>query len=241
MSQYFEELDHQVTPLGPVTLSRRRMPLLGDEPVFEIKLNDEFLMSSAYFGSEVALASLGLKAVREPGPLNVVVGGLGLGFTAKEALRDDRVGQLAVIEFLEPVIDWHRRGLVPLGRELNEDPRCRFVHQDFFARARHPSEGMDPENPSLLFDAVLLDIDHSPTHYLNPTHAGFYEYAGLERFAQKLTAGGVFALWSNDPPEDAFLRRLREVFPVVASHVVSFPNPLRDEEARCSVYVAVKG
>jgi spermidine synthase len=239
MSKYFEELDYQRTPLGDLTLSRRRIPKLGDREIFEIKLNDEFLMSSLFFGSEVALSTLGLKSC--PGEaLDVVVGGLGLGFTAAAALDEPRVASLTVVEYLEPVIKWHREGRVPLGARVSQDPKCRFEHGDFFALASGSPAGFDPSAPGRLFHAVLLDIDHSPEHILNPTHASLYSEEGLRQLAAQLHPGGVFAMWSNDAPEEEFMKRLSQVFPVCNAHVVAFPNPISDGESRCAVYVAVK-
>ena len=80
--------------------------------------------------------------------------------------------------------------------------------------------------PQRLFDAVLLDVDHTPRHVLHPSHAAFYEPAGLRRLARHLKPGGVFALWSDDPPDAKFMTVLTEVFEDARSHVVQFPNPL---------------
>ena len=120
MSLDFEELDYRPTPIGALSLRRRRELKLGVD-VFEIKLGDEFLMSSLFTASEIALARLGLAGLSEPG-LDVVVGGLGLGYTAKAVLEHQKVASLLVIEALEAVIDWHTQGLVPLGPELTGDP-----------------------------------------------------------------------------------------------------------------------
>nr|MDT0667589.1 spermidine synthase [Micromonospora sp. DSM 115978] len=135
--------------------------------------------------------------------LDVVVGGLGLGYTAQAALDDARVRSLVVVEALEPVIGWHERRLVPLGAGLTTDPRCRIVHGDFFSMVSDAC-GFDPTDPGRRFHAVLLDVDHSPDHLLQPAHAAFYEPAGLRRLASRLHPGGVFALWSNDPPSERF-------------------------------------
>src|SRR5476651_2590424 len=123
MSASFEELDYRQTPIGALSLRRRREPKLGVD-VFEIKLGDEFLMSSLFTASEIALAQLGLAELSSDG-LNVVVGGLGLGYTAQAVLAHKNVASLIVVEALEAVIDWHGRGLVPLGRELTTEARCR--------------------------------------------------------------------------------------------------------------------
>src|SRR5690606_3580366 len=102
----FEQLDHQSTPIGEISLRRRRDPSL-DADVHEAKLDDEFLMSSLFTVAEIALADLGLAAV-DGEALDVAVGGLGLGYTAQAALADPRVRSLHVIEALAPVIGWHR-------------------------------------------------------------------------------------------------------------------------------------
>ena len=236
MSKDFEELDFRQTPLGELTLRRRRVAALDGAEVFEVKLGEDFLMSSMFHEVEVALADLGLAALG-PGEWDVVVGGLGLGYTAVAALANAAVRSLLVVEALDAVIDWHRRGLVPLGAKLTADPRCRLIHGDFFALA---ASGMsfDPEQPGRRFHAVLLDIDHSPRNLLHPRHGTFYAPEGLRALAAHLHAGGVFALWSDDPPDDDFLHALGEVFDTPQAHVVKFPNPLLDRESASTVYVA---
>uniref|UniRef100_UPI003F6EA541 hypothetical protein n=1 Tax=Elioraea sp. TaxID=2185103 RepID=UPI003F6EA541 len=188
MSRYFEELDCQPTPIGLLSLRRRRELALGLD-VFEIKLGEQFLMSSLVTASEIALARLGLAELAGRA-LEVVVGGLGLGHTAHAALESQAVAALLVVELFEPVIAWHREGLVPLGRALADDPRCRLVQGDFFGLSASTA-GFDPDAPGRRFDAILLDIDHSPEFLLDPTNARFYEPQGLRRLAGHLRPGGV--------------------------------------------------
>jgi spermidine synthase len=235
MSADFTELDYRQTPLGELILRRRRVHALGGLEVYEVKLGDAFLMSSLFHEVEVALANLGLAAVEAP-ELDVVVGGLGLGYTALAALSHPGVRSLLVVEALEEVIGWHRRGLVPLGPQLMADPRCRFVPGDFFALAA--AQGFDPGNPERLFHAVLLDIDHSPKNLLHPRHSEFYEVAGLRRFARRLHPGGVFALWSDDPPDEDFITALNADFVATTAHIVRFKNPLLGCDSASTVYVA---
>lgn len=235
MSARFEELDWRPTPMGEISLRRRRVPASGED-VYEVKLGDEFLMSSLFTAGEVALAELGLAGL-SGGELDVVVGGLGLGYTAEAVLRDSRVRSLTVIEGLGEVIGWHRRQLVPLGQVLTSDDRCRLLHGDFFELAGG-SRGLDPEAPGRRFDAVLVDIDHSPQHVLNSGHASFYQPTGLRILAGRLRPGGVFGLWSDDPPDAEFNSALAKVFPTSAAHVVTFGNPLTGGTATNTVYVA---
>ena len=225
MSLAFEELDYQPTSLGPLSLRRRRDPATGHD-LFEVKLGEAFLMSSRFTASEVALARLGLAATAG-NELAVVVGGLGLGHTAKAVLDEPRVGELLVVEALEPVIEWHRSALVPLGSILSADPRCRFVQGDFFRLAAGES-GFNPESPGRRFDAILVDIDHAPDFHLDPANAEFYTVAGLTTLATHLRPRGVFGLWSNDPPDPAFTERLAAVFATARAEPVTFANPLQD-------------
>ena len=234
MSARFEVLDVSPTPLGDVTLWRRLDPTTGGD-VFAVKLGDEYLMSSRFTVAEVAVAQLALDALPER-DLDVVVGGLGLGYTAQTVLDDPRVRSLVVVDALAAVIGWHERGLVPVSVSSASDPRCRLVHGDFFAM--NAGDGFDPDVPDRLVDAVVVDIDHSPRHLLNPGNAPFYLEPGVRRLAQRLRPGGVFTLWSNDPPDDDYLGVLRAVFADVTCEVVRFDNPLQGREATNSVYVA---
>jgi spermidine synthase len=230
----FEELAWRETPMGEISLRRRRDPQL-DVDVFEVKLGDEFLMSSLFTVAEVELSRLGLAAVPDR-PLDVVVGGLGLGYTARTALEDPRVRSLTVVEALGEVVDWHRRDLLPDTVGLAADPRVRLLEGDFFALAG--ADGFDPELPGRRFDAVLLDVDHSPRHVLHPSHAPFYTADGLRALRRLVVDDGVFALWSDDPPDDEFLPVLREVFADAQAHVVEFANPLTRGTSANTVYVA---
>lgn len=237
MSAFFEELDYCPTPIGALTLRRRR-DLQLDVDVFEIKLGDESLMSSLFTESEIALARLGLAELFREN-LDVVVGGLGLGYTAKAVLEHPAVASLIVVDALEPVIEWHEKGVLPLGRALADDSRCRFVHGDFFALAASEA-GFDPYAPGRQFDAILVDIDHSPNFLLDPQNDAFYQPDGLRRLAAHLRPAGVFGLWSNDLPDDAFAARLESVFAEARAEPVTFHNPLQDRPFTQTVYLAQK-
>jgi len=237
-----EELAWASTAMGEIVLRRRVEPTLLVD-VYEVRLGEEYLMSSLFTVSEVALAHLGLAAVT-PGAtsstyegLHVVVGGLGLGWTARTVLQDPRVTSMVVVEALGEVISWQREGLLPGSDELVGDPRTRLVEADFFALARGGA-GFDPDRPGSLAHAVLVDIDHTPDHVLHPSHGDLYTVAGLRRVSGSLHPGGVFALWSDDPPAEAFTAMLRQVFAVVDTHVVEFDNFHTGGRSACSVYVA---
>jgi len=240
MRSNYEELDYRPTPLGNLMLRRRRLLQLGGREIYEVKLGESFLMSSLFHEAESQLAKLALGALGQE-ELDVVVGGLGLGYTAVSALEDERVVSLVVVEYLARVIEWHESGLVPLGKRLTGDPRCRLVHADFFALSRDVARSFDPDRPARRHDAVLLDIDHTPTNVLHESNARFYSEEGLGELAQHLKPGGVFSLWADGTPEASFADRLGKVFSCAESHTIEFDNPLTGGSSEGCVYVARTG
>lgn len=238
MIPVFEELDFQQTPFGEISLRKRSEPRLDHKIIYEVKLGDEFLMSSLFVEAEEQLSIFGLDALQAHGfttDLNVVVGGLGLGYTALKALQSDAVSKLRVIDVMQPVISWHQQGILPIGDVLATDERCELVHDDFFAVACAETNGFLDEVP---VHAVLLDIDHSPSHWLNESNQKFYGAESLQKMATKIVTGGVFGLWSNDLPDDKFITHLETIFPKVNSHIVRFDNPYSGGESTNSVYIA---
>lgn len=193
-------------------------------------------MSSLFVEGEVALAQLGLEA-HSGDNLSVIVGGLGLGYTAVAALESERVASLGVVEFLDPVISWHRAGLLPLGEKLCGDARCRFLQGDFFALAMRDDCDFDGGQTLVEHDVILLDIDHAPDNYLDDQNSAFYTEKGFQRLRAHLRDEGVFAIWSNDRADARFLELLGRVFRNPVAHEVEFANPLQNSTAINTVYV----
>ena len=222
MAPLFEIMDNQITPLGNLVLRRRESPTTPEALVYEVTINSEMLMSSSVNVSERALACLALEPQADH-PVDVLVGGLGLGYTAAAALEFDHVVRVDVVELLEPVIDWHRRRLVPLAGMLLDDPRCSFIAADFF-------EFVKPETLLRRYDAILLDIDHAPDCLLHEKHGDFYQPSALRDAAACLRPGGVFALWSAWEPTMDAKTALWSVFRSVESHEIEFFNPHADKD-----------
>jgi spermidine synthase len=237
MSAHFEELGWRQTPMGVISL-RRRFDLSVRADVYEVKLDDEYLMSSLFTVAERELARLAL--ARTPGPgLDVVVGGLGLGYTAQEALECKRIRTLTVIEYSDAVIDWHERDLLPDTVGLAADGRVALVCADFFAAATSVV-GFDPEHRCRTYDAILLDIDHSPRHLLHDRHADFYTHDGLRAASAHIVPGGTFAMWSDDTPDEDFSAVLETVFTDVETQQVWFDNPLTGGRSAATIYLATR-
>lgn len=230
MIPLFEELDFQKTPLGELVLRRRRSHAAPDGVVYEVTIDHDMLMSSTVNTSERALAWLALDGLGD-GPCDVLVGGLGLGYTAAAALEYPNVRRLVVVELLAAVISWHARRLVPLAGTLIDDPRYSVIQDDFF---QYVGRG----DAAHRYHAILLDIDHSPESWLHASHGEFYTPAALGGLTQHLHPGGVFALWSASKPAVEFLDMLAMVFPSVQVHEVPFINPHVNEKDSNWVIIA---
>jgi len=238
MTQIFEELDFEKTSLGDISLRKRTEPRLDNVLIYEVKLGDEFLMSSLFVEAEEQLSKLGLEQLKKNGhdsDLDVVVGGLGLGYTAVVAVQDSAVSRLRTIDVMKPVIRWHQQGLLPIGNELAVNTKSELVHGDFFAIATDSRTGVLDDTQ---VHAILLDIDHSPSHWLNGGNGLFYNHDSLMKMKRKIIEGGVFGVWSNEPPDSNFTALLNEVFSHTEEHIVSFPNPYSGGESINSVYIS---
>jgi spermidine synthase len=237
LSKLFKELDYQNTPLGNVSLRRRRQLKLNKD-VYEVILNDEHLMSNLFIASEVALAKVPLDEIKCKFP-DILVGGLGLGYTAKEVLSNKSVKSLTIIEYLEPVISWHKQGILPIKKLLFEDPRCHIILADFF-KSVFEKNGFDPNIHDRKFDGIFLDIDHAPDFYLNSSHAKFYTIEGMEKVLSHLNDNGLFSLWSNNPLDINFVDLLKNVFEMARAEKVIFYNPILEEDCTQTIYIAKK-
>jgi spermidine synthase len=190
-------------PRGEVLLRRRDRP---GGAVHELIVNGVFAMDSAETSSERRLASFAVVG-RERVP-RVLVGGLGLGYTAAAVLDDPAVGAalVDVVELEPPLVSWARAGLTPLLSRVAADPRTRLHVADVAAVLRGAS---DPTGP---WDAVLLDVDNGPDFLIHGTNAGLYGRPTLEAAHARLTPGGVLAIWCQGPAP-ALLETLRLIGP----------------------------
>lgn len=207
-------LAYEPSPLGMLCLRRRELLAEPGTVVTEVTLDHEFLMSSHFTASERALAAKALE-IHRGSALRVLVGGLGLGYTAREALASPRVDRVEVVEFLPQVIGWLRQGLVPLSDELNAEPRLDVEEGDVYQLLLAPARRT--------FDLVLIDVDHSPSENLAAPNDAFYTEEGLVRVSAHLAPRGVLGVWSASP-NDTFASALRTRFDDVRVETVNFRN-----------------
>jgi spermidine synthase len=178
---------------GELTLSRN-----GER--YAIRVDGQELMNSASHRSEEMLAVYGCAGLaRRPG-VRVLVGGLGMGFTARaalDALAAD--AEVVVVESVAAVVRWNRAVLGHLAGEPLADPRLSIVEADV-VDAIAEAEGR--------YDAILLDVDNGPTALTTFTNRRLYSADGLQSARRALRPDAVLAVWSTF--QDAtFTARLR--------------------------------
>ncbi|MCH9652329.1 MAG: spermidine synthase [Planctomycetes bacterium] len=213
---FFEILAYEDTELGILCLRRRELLCEPGTIVTEVTLDHEFLMSSYLTASEKALSEIALK-MHSASHLRVLVGGLGLGYTACTALESDRVSQCEVVEFLPQVINWLEQGLVPLSDKLNADNRLKVNQSDIYQQLASP--------PEQKHDLILIDVDHSPDENLDKANGKFYTADGLQRAKLHLEEDGILGVWSY-AESSPFVDALHEVFREVRIEPVTIFNNL---------------
>ncbi|MFD0305134.1 spermidine synthase [Streptomyces sp. NPDC127119] len=188
-----EVIDRREGPYGEVVL-RRHGELL------QIIANGCFLMDTSDGRSERLLVDAALGALDgRPAP-EILIGGLGVGFSLAHAAAHPRWGRIAVAERERAIVDWHRAGpLAELSAPALADPRTEIIEVDLVAHVHETSD---------TYDVLCLDIDNGPEWTVTEGNESLYSRAGLAACARVLREGGVLAVWSAKPSPD-FARTLR--------------------------------
>ncbi|MFK8110847.1 MAG: hypothetical protein AB8B91_01515 [Rubripirellula sp.] len=220
MTSKLEILAYEDTSLGPLCLRRRE--LLSQPGVFvtEVTLNHEFLMSSYNTDSERVISNLSVQ-LHGGNELCALVGGLGLGYTARELANAPQISEVEVVEFLPQVIDWLRGGLIPLSDELNSVSNLQITDGDVYEKLLQPA--------GKKYDLIVIDVDHSPSDQLGEDDHRFYTVDGLTQAKTHLNEGGVLAIWSY-AQSSAFSEALESVFATTRIEPVRTMNELVGHE-----------
>lgn len=199
----YVEVARAESPRGEVVLRERRDPECRENApcVLELRVNGVFVMDTLETSSEKGLATAALRQVEEP--REVLVGGLGLGFTVHEVLADQRVERLVVVEIEDALVQWMRQGTVPHGPAYLADERVSVVTADIrvaIGEARPAS-----------YDLVLLDVDNGPGLLVHDDNAAVYQREFLEQLASCLRPGGALVIWSA-AESPTLAAEMRDVF-----------------------------
>ncbi len=165
---------------------------------FMITLGHNELMSTRKWGSEVALAEMGIARQASKAP-HILIGGYGMGFTLRAALAIlPKTAKVTVVELVPEIIAWARGPMAEVMAGCLDDPRVRLVMGDVgevIATAHNE------------YDAILLDVDNGPDGLVRADNDGIYARSGLLAAREALSPGGVLAIWSAGP-DPSFTRRL---------------------------------
>lgn len=200
---------------GELVLRERREE--GGPAILELRANGAFVMDSAEFSSEEALASAALELVAEP--RDVLVGGLGLGFTMHRVLADPRVERCTVVEIEEALVTWMRDGTIPHGQAMLADERANPVVADVGLALAEAKDAT--------YDLILLDVDNGPGYLVHPDNARLYQPPFLADCRRILRPDGALAVWSMDEAPE-LQQALGEVFDEV--HALPHPVRLQDRD-----------
>lgn len=190
------------TEIGTIYLGHREVAG-AEDTVFEILIGDDVLMTSLSPISERRLSVSALEQHGGEGPLKVLVGGLGLGYTAQALLSDSRVESVCIAEKMTFIIDWMNEGKLPLSEQFADDERVKIVQDDVYKTLLGTA--------SEQFDLILVDVDHAPDDPLSDESRPFYTREGQQRVCKHLRPGGILGIWSV-VENDEFLAVLSEVY-----------------------------
>ena len=194
-----EEVARAESERGEIVLLRR------DTGALELRVNGVFVMDTVETSTEQALAEAALAVVDEPRA--VLVGGLGLGFTAHAVLADPRVEKVAVVEIEDAIVGWMRDETVPHGPAFLADERLTIVVADVRAAVAEATPAS--------YDLVLLDVDNGPGYLVHDSNAEVYAVPFLRQLHDLLRPGGALVVWSA-APDRALGEAVEQVFGAVA-------------------------
>jgi len=186
--------------------------LRGDGPDFEVISNGVFLMDTRNGASERLLVRVALGGLRAPGQL--LIGGLGVGFSLAEALASDLVERVTVVEIEPAVVEWNRTYLAAWSGGALADPRVEVVCADL--RDWLASTGQR-------FQAICVDVDNGPGWTVAEANGALYSEEGLALLRERLAPGGALTIWSAGSVE-GFASRLRSAFVRVERFAVEVPR-----------------
>ena len=221
----YVEVARARTPRGEIVLRERRPEDASEPTVLELRVNGVFVMDTAETGTERALARKALELVEAP--RDVLIGGLGLGFTVREVLGDARVERVVVAEIEDALVQWLREGTIPHGPTYLSDRRLRVVTLDLVDAVAEA--GADS------YDLVLLDVDNGPGYLVHAHNAAVYQVPFLRAVRERLRAGGALAVWSADPAP-SLQRDLEATFGAVEARPMDVR--LQDRAEQYWLYVA---
>jgi spermidine synthase len=180
--------------------SRGEIQLQRRGEYYEVISNGTFLMATYNGESERLLVKVALDRCHSPE--YVLIGGLGVGFSLQEVLKDDRLKQVTVVEIDENVIKWNSTWLAKSNHNATGDTRCHLIHADMITWMK---------KTTMMFDLICLDIDNGPDWVVYNENGSLYSQTGLQKIQSRLRPGGCITFWSATASPQ-FVELLRSFF-----------------------------
>ncbi len=176
------KIDEATLPTGEV------LTLTKESGFYMVRADGMPLMSNMAHHSEEHMAVIGCEGLKDKPDARVLVGGLGMGYTARSALDQlGPKGTVVVAEISPTLVEWNRGPLAELADRPLDDPRCELLVGDL---VDHIAEGPEP------YDSILIDTDHGPDSYCADGNVRLYSRKGLARIRDALKSKGVLVIWS---------------------------------------------
>jgi spermidine synthase len=218
-----EAVERVTTPNGELQLSR--MEAAG-ETHYELIMNGVFLMASYNAPSCVVLTDTVMAGIEQKGHIDLLIGGLGMGFALRRALEYSSLGTVRVVELEPKIVEWNR---VYLGnQDILDDSRTEVVLGDFHDYVHGNARS---------YHGIAMDIDNGPDWIVRPENKRAYSLSTLQVLRSRLRPGGVLAIWGHAEYAN-YERALERVFGDVTTHHATDHEPT-GKPLSCVVY-AVK-
>jgi spermidine synthase len=212
---------------GELVLRRRPEARGPGRDTYELIVDGVFAMDTENVSTELRLASETTRRLTGTG-WRVLVGGLGLGYTLRELLADQRVARVDIVEVEPALVDWIRGGLVVPARGLLDDARANVIVSDVAAQLR--------DLPPGTYDAILLDVDNGPEFLVHQSNSALYDEPSLRLAVRALRPDGRLAIWSAGA-SPALEDRLRAAAGAV--EVVTLPVRREGRQFEYVLYLAM--
>lgn len=193
---------------------------------YEVSACGTLLFGSKEKTSCTQLARVALK--HHPSPKIILLGGLGMGFTLQEALKESTVKQIEVIEIEPKVVEWNKKLFARQNDNAVNDPRVKIFITDIINYL--------PRALSQKYDIIILDIDNGPANVIHLDNSYLYSTEMLKITAELLSPAGLLAIWSVTR-EEWFLKRLNKIFKEVQEKTILTPHKKSNSDY---VYLAFK-
>ena len=212
---------------GTLMLQTRETP---DGRRFELIVAGHYAMAASDGDTEKVLSSFALGKVSKRENIRVLIGGLGLGLTLRETLRDRRVSEVWVAEIGEAVIRWNKTHLAEFNGNALKDSRVKIFCGDVMELIRKKKR---------FFDAVILDVDNGPSFLMLERNDLLYTISGLKKLRKSLVRDGVLGIWAYRPEPDLEMK-LEKIFGGFDVKLIRDPA-LRQDLPPTAIYAAKKG